>query len=821
MQDNGRGRHGWKHGTVWLLGGLLALAAAVLLRWPPAILAVDLNQTRLDRAMPAFSPTHTLQQTFVPRQDGLREVEILLAKPDRDDETGTFTLSLWDDTQTVVARESWSAANLSHNQSLVLRLPRQPHSANHTYTLTLQGDETNTVSAWAYSLNVIERGQLQWTDGSRPDAAALRLVTRYQLGWGQALAWLGQTLWQEGGLLVLTVAFLGLPGGLLLPLFPPARRWDRAAWWGISLALGAATWPLLWFWLSLVGGRWRGWSLWLVLLAGWGVILLRARHVARKSGVQNKRDAAAHGTLILLLLLALSLRLLAVRDLAFPPWVDASRHALITEVMVAGGRFPTNYGALLPVARAPYHYGFHAIAASLDLMGGWTLPAFLLYLGQWLNSIIPLVIYAATWLVTRHRGGSLAAAFLVAVPFFFPAYYATWGRFTQLTALLILPALLALTWQILRGGRHWRGGWWPVGMLSAGIFLIHIRVFLLYLPFAALAWLASHARRTRSLAAAALLALTLTLPRWIQLWQFNQGKQLTSAIAGYNAFPIGYVQAGWERWFLVFAGIGLLYTFYAAWRRRPWAALPITLGLWVTTTLLLISGRLPGIPSSWLVNLNSAYITLFIPLAWLFGLLLWRAARWLRRQRPAAQNAARLLAGGLLVVLLLFGGHQQITILNEQTLLANPADAAALQWLDANIPATAKVAVNSWRWLGSTWAASDGGAWILPLTGRQTTTPPVDYIYDPTLARQVSAFNESAAQMADWSTPAAADWLRQQGVTHIFVGVKGGFFNPATLRRNPRLTLLYSQGGAFIFAVDPNPVSPPLKSGATPRNRVF
>lgn len=66
MQDNGRGRHGWKHGTVWLLGGLLALAAAVLLRWPPAILAVDLNQTRLDRAMPAFSPTHTLQQTFVP-----------------------------------------------------------------------------------------------------------------------------------------------------------------------------------------------------------------------------------------------------------------------------------------------------------------------------------------------------------------------------------------------------------------------------------------------------------------------------------------------------------------------------------------------------------------------------------------------------------------------------------------------------------------------------------------------------------------------------------------------------------------------------------
>lgn len=713
---------------------------------------------------------------------------------------------MWDDAGILLTQQSWPAASLSHNQSLSLRLPRQPHSANRVYTLLLQGSAANSISAWGYSLNVIPQGTLQWSDGRPAPAAALRLVTRYELGWGQAVAWLGQMAWAQGGQMLLALAFLALPGCLLLPLFPTARRWDSAAWWGAAVALGAAVWPLLWFWLTLLGGRWRGWALWLILITGWLIVLAQShrRHKQNNANTPNPPPfSLLPSALFLLLLLSLCLRLLAVRDLAFPPWVDASRHALITQVMADSGQFLNSYRPLLPVDRAPYHYGFHAIAASLSLMGGGELPALLLFLGQLLNGIMPLVIYTATWLVTRHRGGSLFAAFLVAVPFFFPAYYATWGRFTQLAALVILPVLLALVWQLLRGGKSWRQGWWLVGVLVAGIFLIHFRVFLLLLPFVALVWLVSCGRRGRWLLAAAGLALALTLPRWLQLLRLNRGAQLASTIAGYNEFPIGYVQAGWERWFLAAAGAGLLLAAYAAWRQRPWAYLPLTLALWVSAVSLVVSGRLPGLPASWLVNLNSAYITLFVPLAWLVGILIWRAARWLNRQPATAQVIARLLAGGVLAGLLLFGSRQQITILNEQTILAYPPDAAALRWLATNVPASANVAVSSWRWLGTTWAASDGGAWILPLTGRQTTTPPVDYIYDRELALQVAAFNEAAAQITDWAAPAAADWLRQQGVTHIFVGGKGGFFDPAALSRNPQLTLLYSEAGAFIFTLKP------------------
>jgi hypothetical protein len=91
----------------------------------------------------------------------------------------------------------------------------------------------------------------------------------------------------------------------------------------------------------------------------------------------------------------------------------------------------------------------------------------------------------------------------------------------------------------------------------------------------------------------------------------------------------------------------------------------------------------------------------------------------------------------------LFGTYQQITILNPQTILVYPQDIQAIHWLDEHLPPEAHIAVNSWLWLGNTWAGSDGGAWIVPLTGRSTSTPPADYIYNRDLLARVNGFNEA------------------------------------------------------------------------------
>lgn len=790
------------------------------------LLADDVAQTRLDTGLPAPRPDFYLEQTFVARRNGLTEIGLLLVRhgdppPERQ---AVLTLELWDDAGQRVAAQAVPTRDARHNQEQLLRFVPQRASAGRVYTLRLLGDDDNQLSAWGYSFDVYEPGALTLVTTSsgavapQTTAADLRFVTRYALTAGDAAAAVARPLAQEGELLLAALLFLPLPGCLLLLLVRP-RGWDIAVWMGAALALGVAAWPVIWLWVSLAGGRWSGPVLWAAAAVGWVVVLAWAIIGRRRRAFAPTSPPATHARLIhillaLLLIASVAARFIAVRDLAFPPWVDSSRHALITAVMVEKGRVLDDYEPYLPVAHFPYHFGFHTLSASLVLMTGRPLPGLLLYLGQLLNGLLPLTVYAAGWMVTRRRAVGLVAAFLVALPFFFPGYYATWGRLTQLSAMVVMPVLLALTWRLERG---WPRYWPLVGVLAAGLFLLHFRVFLFYLPFAALA-AAAHLiryRRLWALAQAGGVALLLVLPRLVRLLVETDPLQTVGdSLPGYNDFPIGYVTAGWERVYLALAAVAVGLLVVGVARRRRWTAFPALLVVWVGSLFVLLAGDRLGLPETLVVNLNSMYITLFLPLALLLAIVagrVWRAIdRWTRALagRPAMTPWRALLAvitGCALGALALFGARQQVNILNRETILALPADVAALAWVDANLPGDAYIAVNAWQWLGNTWAGSDGGAWIVPLTGRAATTPPVDHIYNADLFAQVRAFNERGFAVEDWGDPAAADWLRAQGVTHVFVGQRGGYFDPAELSRNPSLELVYRGGGAFVFALTAAP----------------
>jgi len=524
-----------------------------------------------------------------------------------------------------------------------------------------------------------------------------------------------------------------------------------------------------------------------------------------------------HGLLLLIVLGGLAVRLLAVREFAFPLWVDSVRHALITQVMASKGQVLFDYAPYLPmIDRFPYHFGYHTISASLMMISTRSLPLLMLSLGQLLNALMPLTVYAAAWLMTKRRDVGVVAAFLVAFPFLFPGYYATWGRFTQLTGMLIMCLLVAMTWRLLRGSERERVHWWLVGLLAAGLFLVHLRVFIYYLPFAFVLWLYNYnnnqGRRTRWLATAALLGGMLVAPRIWYLKPVSVGNVFKNQIAGYNAFPTGYLTAGWEQYFIVAAAVSLLIVLVARFRRTRWSHLPLILLLWVAMLFLLLGGEYIGLPESWVVNLNSMYITLFFPLALLLAIssiYLWRHRILLYRIPPPYRPFLSALwygsCGALFTALLLFGIHKQITILNDKTILAHRDDLPALEWVAQNTPPSARFVVSSWLWLGGAWAGQDAGSWLVPLTGRYSSTPPADYIYNIPLHQEVTAFNEAAKEIEDWSDPAVATWLQEQGMTHIFVGVKPSLFtfslDPATLKQNPAFIERYSQHGAFVFEI--------------------
>ncbi len=817
---------------VWLLAlGGVGLPVSVTAVSQP-IIDTDLIQTRADIVLPTPQDALTIRQEFVPRWNGLREIELLVARSGEivAGENGRFHLQLFDDNNNLVADQELSTRSLAHNEAIAFRFTPQSQSAGQRYTLQISGSADNPVSVWGYSLDVYGRGGVVMDGGALatvlPETPAqdLRMVTRYQLSWSDAFKSLGEMIWYEGLLFLLTLFFLPLPGVLLLllmeylnrrgrgesaspPRSPRAPRLNPLAWWGVALALGTAVWPLLWFALTLLGGRWRGWSLWLVFIVGWLVALvvwLRNREAGEQWRLSHLFTPLPLHLMLLLLLLTLATRLLAVRDLSFLPWVDASRHGLITAVMTNSGQIFGSYEPYLPVAGGEYHYGFHAIAASLELMTGWPLNRLLLFLGQLIGGLLPLTVYTAVILMTRRQRPAILAAFLVGLPFFFPGYYVTWGRLTQLTAMFVMPVLLALTWLLLRGARRWRQAWWLVGLLAAGLFFIHFRVFIFFVPFAAVVWLSARGRNGRWLAAAGGLGLLLVAPRIWQLIKLTEPEQLVgNPIPNYNAFPTGYVQTGWEQMFLWLALLALLPTLVFSLRRRRWTWLPLVLIGWTAVLFMLVGGDRFGLPIPSIVNVNSLYITVFLPLAIFLAIAADQVWLWVRQLPRLLHWLGAILAGGVLMALLLFGVRQQISMLNPQTLLAQHADAAGLAWIDENLPETAVIAVSSWQWLGSTWAGSDGGAWIVPMTGRMTTTPPIDHIYNRELFQFVREFNGAATAVTDWRDPAQADWLRQQGVTHIYVGPNSsyGFFDPAQLANNPQMEMVYGRDGVFIFAI--------------------
>ncbi|MCK5922789.1 MAG: hypothetical protein KAG66_17740, partial [Methylococcales bacterium] len=224
----------------------------------------------------------------------------------------------------------------------------------------------------------------------------------------------------------------------------------------------------------------------------------------------------------------------------------------------------------------------------------------------------------------------------------------------------------------------------------------------------------------------------------------------------------------------------------------------LLLALWVGLLFATLLGSRIGLPESWVLNLNSMYISLFLPISLVIGIASDIVWQWLEKQVWLAQGMGYLLIGGLFGALLLYGLHTQLTIMNQSTVLAERPDEAGIAWIAEKTPLNATIAVNSWNWLNNTWAAQDGGAWITPLTQRTTTTPPVDYTYNRELTAQVRAFNAAAVAIEDWSSDEAIEFLQENEVGYIYIGARGGFLKPDIVNRHPDTSLLFAQDGVFI-----------------------
>jgi hypothetical protein len=138
--------------------------------------------------------------------------------------------------------------------------------------------------------------------------------------------------------------------------------------------------------------------------------------------------------------------------------------------------------------------------------------------------------------------------------------------------------------------------------------------------------------------------------------------------------------------------------------------------------------------------------------------------------------------------------------------LVTADDLRAMRWVAEHTPEDALFLVNSRGWQGELRAGSDAGWWLPILAGRQATQPCVLYYQGSVGYREgVNALAKAVDKAATLDDPALRALLERAGVTHVFVGARGGALMPAKLAGSPYYRLLYAYGPARVYAFVPSP----------------
>ncbi|HYP39942.1 MAG TPA: DUF6541 family protein [Chloroflexia bacterium] len=624
----------------------------------------------------------------------------------------------------------------------------------------------------------------------------------------------------------------------------------------VGAGLSVAFWPLLLFYLTLLGLGIAAFLLWIVLVAAAIYVAYYFRAQRRQSAQTTSSEAIrrerllAGLTLGMLVLMSLAFRLGDIQGLTVPMFGDSLHHTMVTDLILRSGRVPANYLPYVPTNTFTYHFGFHTLAAVFGQLTGSGAPYAVLLVGQVLNVLALPVAYALNRRLFASRAAGLGAALLTGFVSIMPAYYVNWGRYTQLAGHVLLLVALVFTVRLMSRERK-RSDFALVAVCVAGLVVVHYRILIFFGLFglALGAWqLFTGWRDVRGLLivwsrgiAAVLVGLAATLP-WLANLSTNYfpiltvrlGTVSTEYLAEYNDPGSIVIFAG--RVLPALALVGLALALAGFLRRKAGKLAPtgpsltpnaasVVIALW---TALLV-GSLWVVPGA--IGGYTVAITLYIPLAALGGYAIGRACEWLgaKLRRPEGLVAVGLLGAAPILAIALGPWH---LIDPGSSQYVHPADHAAFDWIETNVPQDAKFLISSeFTYQGRGVTASDAGMWLPLLTGRLVSLPAlsawVERPIEPdffTDTRKLAAYTQPHSDTSDRSTqallvskgiipqartltdPETLVLMRKLGVTHVYSGAKAGKSNPrldieSMQRDTAHYRLLYFEGGVYIFEV--------------------
>jgi len=681
------------------------------------------------------------------------------------------------------------------------------------------------------------------TPATQPVALSPRVTARRLLIVGVCCSLVLALSGPLGRFVVLLGGLLFAPGYLLERWLGPREQLPPFARPALWLALSMACPVLLLAWTTPLGLSMPA-ALWLAMIAGCTAAALMSvwYHPPSRPTLPQLWGWIGLGVV---LAGTLWVRFVQSSGLAFPPWVDSVHHALLIRIAGEQGRAPYNLEPYLPITNLPYHWGYHALLAVAWQVSELPLPDVMLWAGQIINALHSLTCAALATLLWRRPLAGIAAAIVVGVLSIMPAYYLSWGRYTQLTGLLLLPAI-AICWHTwLRHPTRRMGGF--VALLLAALSIIHFRVLLMTLALLGVLtvlWLletpAAQIWQRARMALWIMFGVALLAAPWGAVLLLERlapaVAQPTSLVGGgdYNKLNTGLLWAGLTRWLA--AGALLALAWAVARRKRAaavivfWTVLLVLLAnpgllpvlLPAAGLILLINGVLARrwimalggggltllnpyttwVPYFWLMTNEVIVITLFVPLALALSGGVVLAYETLYTRLPRFQPMLPYATAVLLLGMLVWGGWQGRRVVNPATILATPADRAALDWAATNTPSDARFLINSTLWFPHLDRGTDGGYWLLPYIGRFSSLPPAIYTYGtPEYVAQVHADSRLVGQFTAGQEAQLDDLIARQGLTHIYLGANAAPLTPALFSDPQRFRTVYAQDGIVIIEV--------------------
>jgi len=760
----------------------------------------------------------TVGQTFVSHRAGLSAVEVLLVvygETGAPDGEIVFHLRSNPVDETDLVTLVRPTADLKHNQPLRFTFPPLWDSQDQTYFFSLEGIGDTKVTIWYNAVDAYGEGTM-FVNGI-PQSGDLQFKTYYTYDVSQMLqdVWRGAVRHRD--LILPIVALVLLPGtAVWLWLWPAEHRMPRPVEQvALSAGLSLAVWPLFLLYTSTVGLRMTGFRLaailvWIALVSLWRLWRLEWQPLRAWRLPRTWLHVGLFGTLVVLTLVV---RFLQVRDLVVPAWVDGLHHTMMTQLMVRAGGIPGDYRPYLDIGPFIYHYGFHALAAGLAWLSGLTAPQAVLVMGQVVNALVGVGLYLLASHLTGRPTAGLIALGVVGTVSFMPAYYASWGRYTQLTGLAALPIAIVLTMLWLKAGN--RRHLLLAALAVAGLGVVHYRVLVFYAAFVvavlvyesvgAVPFLRRRSRDLRPLwrrvATLAGLSLLLLAP-WLirlyaalvptgRLWGWLRGR------ASFNVVPRGLIDIGYDRPLLRLA---LLSGFLGlAWWRR----ITLLVLLWGGVAILLTNPNVLGLRETWLLSNSVLVISLFFPVALMVSVLGAMAAEavW-RRLEGGRRGLVQLLFGMAFFAVVARGAWDMVDIVNPVTIIATREDMAAMQWIRAYTSPDARFLTNVRIWQGRTYMGADGGYWIPLLTGRRTLVPPVLYTYGSADAfYRVQNVLDALANIHGPDDPAFWPFITRHNIQYVYLGARASPWKPKQFVNRPEFEAAYSNGAVWIFRV--------------------